>query len=98
MQVDVEALHTRDGTAAVQLLQHRLAEAASLGMVLGEEAAGAAALSGIVWTRSMRRMYTLLSRCEEAALTSGTEVRARGNAMGIFLDCPVVVEVNLFMI
>ena len=59
VQLDMEGLYEREGSAPVQHLQSALTNE--------EKKAGAHAsgdsLAGVVWTPSMRRMYTLLDRC-----------------------------------
>eukprot|EP00884_Botryococcus_braunii_P010443 jgi/Botrbrau1/193/Bobra.0022s0173.1 len=66
VKLDVEGLYEREGEVPVELLRKRLREACGPG---GDPSAlaAAASLSGIVWTRSMRRMYTLLDRCLQHA-------------------------------
>lgn len=58
LQLDPEALYQRDGAAPVQQLNERLAEGAQD----ADTQALQAVLGGMVWTPSMRRMYTLLDR------------------------------------
>jgi midasin len=68
--LDMDAVYAREGTAPLQALELALAAAAASGQGGGggEEASAegvgalAAALKGVVWTRSMRRMYTLVDR------------------------------------
>ncbi len=58
MQLDIPALYQSEGEAPMQRLAAALGGAPSQ----GTEAASLQALSGIVWTPSMRRMYTLVDR------------------------------------
>jgi len=60
MQLDMPALYQSEGEAPVQ----RLAAALNGPPSRGNEAASLQALSGIVWTPSMRRMYTLVDRSD----------------------------------
>lgn len=75
--LDMEAVYAREGAAPLQALERALAAAAAgrnssscsgAPGAAGEEASAegvaalAAALKGVVWTRSMRRMYTLVDR------------------------------------
>ena len=57
-QLDIAALYQSEGEAPVQ----RLAAALEGGPADGTAGASLQALSGIVWTPSMRRMYTLVDR------------------------------------
>ena len=62
-QLDIPALYKSEGEAPVQ----RLAAAVGGTPAHGSETASLQALSGIVWTPSMRRMYTLVDRSEDRA-------------------------------
>ncbi len=64
MQLDMEAVYKREGDAPLRALQAGEApEGASVPGAGGDSEHIRSALSGIVWTPSMRRMYTLLKRC-----------------------------------
>lgn len=56
-KLDMSALYAREGGAPMEALSAVLSSRTS------EELGGAEALRGVVWTDSMRRMYTLLERC-----------------------------------
>lgn len=56
------ALYQSEGEAPVQRLAAALGNS-SYSAGDNEAAASLQALSGIVWTPSMRRMYTLVDRC-----------------------------------
>ncbi|EFJ44763.1 hypothetical protein VOLCADRAFT_121252, partial [Volvox carteri f. nagariensis] len=84
VKVDLEALFSAEGDAPIRALQVALQEQLKPGgSELAEGATGPAAdagealqaaLRGVVWTRSMRRMYTLVERClrhSEPALLVG---------------------------
>ncbi len=68
VQVDVEDVFAREGAAPYERLAQLLAQhndaPASNGAAEGAEDAAALrnALAGVAWTRSMRRMYTLVDR------------------------------------
>ena len=55
------AQYEKHGAHALRALDEKVAAAA--GAADEESRAAAVALAGIVWTPSMRRMYTLLDRC-----------------------------------
>lgn len=59
MQLDMEGLYEREGSAPLQHLQSALTDEKKKA---GAHASGDS-LAGLVWTPSMRRMYTLLDRC-----------------------------------
>ncbi|KAG2499138.1 hypothetical protein HYH03_002721 [Edaphochlamys debaryana] len=74
VKVDLDAVYAAEGDAPLRALEGALAEATAAEAngtagpahgAGGAEAAGAlqGALRGVVWTRSMRRMYTLVERC-----------------------------------
>ena len=63
LQLDMPALYQQEGQHPFEALKARLGQGASTSP---EEAAVQKAVSGIVWTPSMRRMYTLLDRCSTA--------------------------------
>jgi midasin len=56
-KLDMAALYAREGGAPIEQLSTALAARPV------EELGAAEALQGVVWTDSMRRMYTLLERC-----------------------------------
>ena len=66
-QVDMEEVYIREGDAPLR----RLAQACELQQQQEQQSSSSssssealrAALNGVVWTRSMRRLYTLLDRC-----------------------------------
>ena len=58
LQLDMPALYQQEGQQPFQELKTRPGQSAHS----PEEAAVQEAVSGIVWTPSMRRMYTLLDR------------------------------------
>jgi midasin len=66
VKLDMDALYDQEGDAPLQRLREALAAAES-GAAGGAEAEQAAAirgaLGGVVWTRSMRRLYALVDRC-----------------------------------
>ena len=59
LQMDMPALYQREGQAPFEALQRAIDQGPAATL---EEAAARNAVSGIVWTPSMRRMYTLLDR------------------------------------
>lgn len=59
LQLDMEGLYQQEGRAPVQHLQAALADEKKR----ADAHAIGASLAGVVWTPSMRRMYTLLNRC-----------------------------------
>ena len=82
-QLDIAALYRREGDAPVRALQAALAAFAEPGAGANgtstEPAEGAppadaaalrSALGGLVWTPSLRRMYTLLDRCRCGTVSS----------------------------
>ena len=82
-QLDIPALYRREGDAPVRALQAALAASAEPGAdangISTEPAEGAppadaaalrSALGGLVWTPSLRRMYTLLDRCRYGTVSS----------------------------
>lgn len=60
--LDIEAVYTREGDAPLTALREALAAAAGAADDGGQLAGLRSALSGVVWTRSMRRMFTLVDR------------------------------------
>ena len=58
VQLDMAALYQSEGNVPVQHLAAAIRDANAH----GQEAASLQALAGIVWTPSMRRMYTLVDR------------------------------------
>ena len=58
VQLDMAALYQSEGDVPVQHLAAAISEANAH----GREATSLQALAGIVWTPSMRRMYTLVDR------------------------------------
>ena len=69
----MEAVYKREGDAPIKALQAGDApEGAFAPNAGGDGAHIQSTLSGIVWTPSMRRMYTLLKRC--AACCAGLAV------------------------
>ena len=60
----MEEVYTREGDAPLRRLAAACElPAASLSSASAPSEAIQAALKGVVWTRSMRRLYTLLDRC-----------------------------------
>lgn len=59
VQLDLDGLYEREGSAPVQHLQSALTDEKKKA---GAHASGDS-LAGVVWTPSMRRMFTLLDRC-----------------------------------
>ena len=57
MQLDMEAVYQREGDAPLRALQ------AGDGAAAADGEHTRSTLSGVVWTHSMRRMYTLLKKC-----------------------------------
>ena len=62
LQLDMSSLYTREGEGPMQQLQQRLGELSAAGTAASAAGAHYAAVRGIVWTPSLRRMYTLLDR------------------------------------
>ncbi|KAK9849644.1 hypothetical protein WJX84_000969, partial [Apatococcus fuscideae] len=60
VKLDMPDLYQREGQQPFEALQTQLGQGTDLAP---EEAAIQKSMSGIVWTPSMRRMYTLLDRC-----------------------------------
>ncbi|KAL0049173.1 hypothetical protein WJX82_008148 [Trebouxia sp. C0006] len=70
VQLDLEGLYDREGSAPLQHLQAALTDEKKK----ASAHASGDSLTGVVWTPSMRRMYTLLDRCvqhSEPALLVG---------------------------
>ncbi|GIL72552.1 hypothetical protein Vretifemale_2898, partial [Volvox reticuliferus] len=73
VKVDLEAVFSSEGDAPIRALQAALQEQQQEQDAMATDAVGAdtvcakaalqTALKGVVWTRSMRRMYTLVERC-----------------------------------
>lgn len=60
MQLDMAGLYEQEGSAPVHLLQQALSDQAS-------QDSSRDSMAGVVWTPSMRRMYTLTDRSGSAA-------------------------------
>ena len=58
MQLDMEGLYEREGSAPLQHLESALTDEKKK----ASAHAGGDSLAGVVWSPSMRRMYTLLDR------------------------------------
>lgn len=63
-QLDMEGLYEHEGSGPLEHLQHALTDEKKKA---GAHASGDS-LAGVVWTPSMRRMYTLLARCAHMLL------------------------------
>lgn len=66
LQLDVEGLYQREGELPLEVLRERVVQSSETSADVAAQST-AAMLAGVVWTRSMRRMYTLLDRCPSNA-------------------------------
>jgi len=63
-KLDPEAVFEAEGSAPYERLRATLADAE--GSLDSNQQAAAASLQGVVWTKALKRMYCLVSRCETA--------------------------------
>ena len=64
-QLDMDAVYEREGDAPLRALQAGRAIDGVAAPAAGEDSEHIrSTLSGVVWTPSMRRMYTLLKKCD----------------------------------